>query len=59
MDLRTGRTAAFVRFEGAVQELFDVQLLHGITYPELLEPDAPMLDTAFTLPEKALAEVER
>jgi uncharacterized protein (TIGR03032 family) len=59
VDLRTGLVAGFVRFEGAVQELFDIQLLHGITYPELLEPDAPMLDTAFTLPDAALAEVER
>ncbi|HEV7922907.1 MAG TPA: TIGR03032 family protein [Thermoanaerobaculia bacterium] len=57
IDLRTGRPAGFVRFEGAVQELFDIQLLPGITYPELLEPDAPLLDTAFTLPDAALAEV--
>ncbi|MBV9497135.1 MAG: TIGR03032 family protein [Acidobacteria bacterium] len=59
IDLRTGRNAGFVRFDGAVQELFDVQLLHGITYPELLEFDAPLLDSSFTLPDAALAEVAR
>ncbi len=57
IDLRTGETAGFVRFEGIVQELFEVLVLPGIRYPEIVEPGADLLDTSFVLPEAALADV--
>jgi uncharacterized protein (TIGR03032 family) len=50
VDTRDGSIAGFLRFEGIVQEIFDVQLLHGITRPELIEPDDAKLQTAFLLP---------
>lgn len=59
VDVRTGETAAFLRFEGLVQEIFDVQLLPGIRYPEIAEPDSDLVAAAFALPREALAEVER
>jgi len=50
VDVRDGSIAGFLRFEGIVQEIFDVQMLHGITRPELIEPDDAKLQTAFLLP---------
>lgn len=55
LDVRTGRTVGFLRFEGAVQEIFDVQVLPGIRYPELAEPDSDLVAGAFVLPEEALS----
>ncbi len=39
VDLRTGQTVAFLRFEDAVQEVFAVQVLPGLRYPELAPDD--------------------
>lgn len=50
VDLRSGRIAGFLRFEGAVQEIFDVQLLPGLRFPELFEPEDERLASAFVLP---------
>jgi uncharacterized protein (TIGR03032 family) len=57
IDLRSGQTAAFLRFEGDVQEIFDVQVLQGVRYPELLELDDPLVGTSFTIPNEALADL--
>jgi uncharacterized protein (TIGR03032 family) len=57
IDLRTGQTAAFLRFEGIVQELYEVAVLAGQRWPEIVEPGAEILDTAYVLPDAALAEV--
>ncbi len=56
VDLRNGRVVGFLRFEDAVQEIFDLQILHGIRFPELLEPDSELLATAFVLPDAAMKE---
>jgi uncharacterized protein (TIGR03032 family) len=55
VDTRSGRTVAFLRFEDAVQELFDVQLLPGITFPHLSEGADGLLDTTFLIPGAAPA----
>jgi hypothetical protein len=47
----------FLRFEGLVQESFDVQLLRGIRYPEITEPDSDLIAGAFVVPVEALVEV--
>ena len=57
IDLRTGQTAAFLRFEGIVQELYEVAVLAGQRWPEIVEPGAEILDSAYVLPDAALAEV--
>jgi uncharacterized protein (TIGR03032 family) len=57
IDLRTGRVAAFLKFSGAVQEIFDVQVLHGSRYPELLEPTSELLATSYVLPKASMADV--
>ncbi|HEV7767804.1 MAG TPA: TIGR03032 family protein [Thermoanaerobaculia bacterium] len=50
VDTRDGKTMGFVRFEGSVQEIFDVQLLNGVRYPEVLEPTDDHVGAAFILP---------
>jgi uncharacterized protein (TIGR03032 family) len=57
LDVRNGKTVAFLRFEGTVQEIFDVQLLPNARFAELLEPDDPLLDQTYALPPAALAQL--
>jgi uncharacterized protein (TIGR03032 family) len=40
VDLRTGQTVAFVRFEDAVQEIFAVEVLPNSRFPELINDNA-------------------
>ncbi|HWW62725.1 MAG TPA: TIGR03032 family protein, partial [Thermoanaerobaculia bacterium] len=53
VDLRSGQTTGFLRFEGSVQEIFDVQILPGIRYPDVLEPTDDHVGAAFILPQPA------
>jgi hypothetical protein len=48
-----------VRFEDAVQEIFDVQVLPGMRFPELGEPESDLIANTFVLPDAALSEVPR
>jgi uncharacterized protein (TIGR03032 family) len=57
VDTRSGRVVDLLRFEGTVQEIFDVQILPGARYAELLEPTSALLDTTYVLPDEALAQV--
>jgi uncharacterized protein (TIGR03032 family) len=57
VDLRDGKTVAFLRFEGTVQEIFDVQLLPAARYGELLEPSDEALTSTYALPDAAPAEL--
>ncbi len=55
LDLKAGKIAGFLRFEGIVQEIFDLQVLAGIRYPEIAEPDSDLIAGAFVVPTEALA----
>jgi uncharacterized protein (TIGR03032 family) len=57
VDTETGQTAAQLSFEGVVQELFEVVLLTGMAMPELLEPGAPLTETAFVVPDAAVGDL--
>ncbi|HKB01476.1 MAG TPA: TIGR03032 family protein [Gemmataceae bacterium] len=57
VDTRTGATMAFLRFESGVQEIFAVQVLPGLRYPEILTDDHAAVAGTFILPDAALAEV--
>lgn len=50
VDIRSGQSAAFLRFEGRVQEIFDVQVLHGARYPELFHMAAPEVSKLYVIP---------
>ncbi|HET7844544.1 MAG TPA: TIGR03032 family protein [Xanthomonadales bacterium] len=56
VDIETGTTIAFLRFSGSVQEIFAVQALPGVAFPEVLDA-GDLLDTTYTLPDAALREV--
>jgi uncharacterized protein (TIGR03032 family) len=56
VDLRTGKTAAFLQFEGALQEIFAIQVLPQMRFPELLVED-PLLASTYILPDEALAQL--
>ena len=57
VHLETGAILGFMRFEEGVQEIFDVQVLPGLRFPEIGEPDSDLIAHAFVLPQAALAEV--
>jgi uncharacterized protein (TIGR03032 family) len=59
VDITTGQTAAYLAFDGLVQEIFEVSLLNGMRYPEMVEPGAPLGDSAYVLPSEALADVPK
>jgi uncharacterized protein (TIGR03032 family) len=57
VDLRSGQTVAFLRFEDAVQEVFAVQVMLGIRFPEIAPEDPKLVVDSYDLPSAALAEV--
>lgn len=59
VHIDTGRTVAFVRFEDAVQEIFAVEALAGIRFPDLINHDVELIGSSYVLGEAALAQVPR
>lgn len=57
VNIETGQTLAFLRFESGVEEIFAVHVLHGMRYPEMLMADDPLINTTYVLPDEALAQV--
>ncbi|MGK2947618.1 MAG: TIGR03032 family protein [Acidimicrobiales bacterium] len=56
VDTRSGEIVGFLRFEGAVQEIYDVQLLAGRRWPEVAEPGAELVSGSFVLSAEALTQ---
>jgi uncharacterized protein (TIGR03032 family) len=58
VDVRNGKTVAFLRFESGVQEVFGVTVLPDTRWPELLtDPADEVVSSSYVLPDAALAEV--
>ncbi len=57
VDLRTGQTVAFLRFEDAVQEVFAVQVLPGVRCPDVVSDDPMLAADCYDVPAAALQEV--
>jgi uncharacterized protein (TIGR03032 family) len=57
VDLNSGEIVAFLRFEDAVQEVFAIQVLHGIRYPEIMPEDPKLISESYDLPAAALDDV--
>jgi len=57
VNIETGETVGFLRFEAGVQEIFAVQILRGMRFPELLEWSDERLGSSYVLPDEALADV--
>ncbi|MEA5490337.1 DUF4915 domain-containing protein, partial [Pseudanabaena sp. CCNP1317] len=50
VDIDTGNTVGFIRFEEQVQEIFDVALMPGKRFPEIAEPGSTAALNSFQLP---------
>jgi uncharacterized protein (TIGR03032 family) len=58
LDVETGQTVALVRFEdGGVQEIFAVQVLPGMCFPEVINDHRELLAGSFVLPDEGFAAV--
>ena len=58
VHIETGQTLGFLRFETGVQEIFAVQVLPELCFPEILEWDDERLAHSYVLPDEALAQVK-
>jgi uncharacterized protein (TIGR03032 family) len=50
VDLRSGQVIAFLEFQTAVEEIFDVQLLPGLRFPEIMGFQKETLHHTFIIP---------
>jgi uncharacterized protein (TIGR03032 family) len=57
IDTRNGKIAGFVKFTDAVQEIFAVQGLAGLSWPEVLLNDDTHVSETYELPPEALLKV--
>jgi uncharacterized protein (TIGR03032 family) len=57
VDVVTGQTVAFLKFEDAVQEIFAVQILPQARFPDLINDDPKILADSFVLPDDALSQL--
>ncbi|MEM9162981.1 MAG: TIGR03032 family protein [Cyanobacteria bacterium P01_F01_bin.4] len=58
VNIETGQTLAQMRFESGVEEIFAVQVLPGIGFPEIMPEEDALVGKSYALPPEALAEVE-
>jgi uncharacterized protein (TIGR03032 family) len=56
VNVQTGQTAAFLRFEEGVQEIFAVQILPA-RFPEMLEWQDQLLMNSYVVPDEALRDL--
>ncbi len=52
VDLCTGKTVAVLEFQTAVEEIFDVQLLSGVKFPEVYGFQKESLNHTFVIPAR-------
>jgi Domain of unknown function (DUF4915) len=50
VDLRSSAIIAFLEFQTAVEEIFDVQLLPGLRFPELIGFQQETIQHTFVVP---------
>ena len=56
VHIGTGNTIALLKFTGGVQEIFAVQALAGVLFPEIIH-EGEFLASSYALPDEALREV--
>ena len=57
VNIDRGEIVAFLKFEDAVQEIFAVQVLPGVRFPEVFVDENEFLKTSYVLPDDVLPEV--
>jgi uncharacterized protein (TIGR03032 family) len=55
VNVETGAVVGFLRFEDLVQEIFDVQVLPGLRFPEFAEHGSDAVNLSYVVPDDALA----
>jgi uncharacterized protein (TIGR03032 family) len=55
VDLRSGQTTAFLEFQSAVEEIFDVQLLPGLRFSEVIGFQQETIQHTFVVPRESPA----
>lgn len=56
INVETGKTVALLKFTGGVQEIFAVQALQGVLFPEIIQ-EGDLLASAYSLPDEVMHEV--
>jgi uncharacterized protein (TIGR03032 family) len=56
VNIETGQTIAFLKFEDAIQEIFAVQVLPA-RFPEIIDWEEKLIGTSYILPDEALRDV--
>jgi uncharacterized protein (TIGR03032 family) len=56
VNIETGQTIAFLRFEDLVQEIFAVKVLAGVRFPEVAEHGSDAVNLTYVVPDEALRE---
>jgi uncharacterized protein (TIGR03032 family) len=54
IDIRSGQIVGFVKFTQSVQEIFAVQLLRGMVWPDVLSEDPKRISECYELANNAL-----
>ena len=57
VNIETGQTIAILKFGGAVQEIFDVQTVQGVLFPEIIDEANEVAHTTYVLPDDAFKDV--
>jgi len=57
INIETGQTVGFCKFEDALQEIFAVEVLTGSRFPDLINHDAELVGRSYVLPDDALQDV--
>lgn len=59
LNIETGETIAFCKFEEGVQEIFAVEFLPGTQFPDLVNHDAELIGNSYVLGDEALEQVPK
>ncbi len=59
LNIETGETIGFCQFKEGVQEIFAVEVLPGIRFPDLVNHDAEIVGRSYILGGDSLAEVPK
>ena len=54
VNIETGQTVAYVKFEDALQEIFAVQVLPGLCHPDVINDQPRVIADSFVVPDEAL-----
>ncbi len=58
VDTRNGQIIAYIQFTDALQEIFAVQVLADMRWPDLINIDRKIIEESFVLPDDALTQVD-